>query len=160
MKIGGWAARGVIAKPQGSIAVTEQTVFADMNCDDRADYVPRDPGQNNLLLGWFNLGGFDNSWSAKKLVAYGVAMSFPVEVHLADISGDGLDDYLVVDPTNGAVRAWLNRGGNQCTPDRGPAKVEILSRRKRPGFSPRRNASHRPAPRRPPRRPRSGDAQG
>ncbi|WP_083473261.1 FG-GAP-like repeat-containing protein [Frankia sp. R43] len=110
---GGWAAKGVIAQPQGTIAVTERTVFADMNCDDRADYVLRDPGQNNLLHGWFNLGGFDNSWSAKKLVAYGVAMGFPVEVRLADISGDGLDDYLVVDPTNGAVRAWLNRGGNQ-----------------------------------------------
>lgn len=110
---GGWAAQGVIAKPQGSIAVTERTVFANMNCDDRADYVLRDPGRNNLLHGWFNLGGFDNLWSAKKLVAYGVAMSFPVEVHLADISGDGLDDYLVVDPTNGAVRAWLNKGGNQ-----------------------------------------------
>ncbi|WP_329386404.1 hypothetical protein [Streptomyces sp. NBC_01716] len=108
---GGWAAQGLLAQPQ-SAAVTQKTVFANMNCDKRADYVLRDPGDNNALYGWMNLGGFDNRWSAKRKIAYGVAMSFPVEVHLADLDGDGLDDYLVVDPTNGATRAWLNNGGN------------------------------------------------
>ncbi|MGP4092421.1 hypothetical protein [Streptomyces sp. KR55] len=33
------------------------------------------------------------------------------EVHLADINGDRLDDYLVVDQ-NGAVQAWINNGGD------------------------------------------------
>ncbi|MFG2953677.1 FG-GAP-like repeat-containing protein [Streptomyces sp. NPDC048291] len=112
---GGWAAQGLLAQPQEA-AVTQKTVFADMNCDKLADYVLRDPGENNALYGWTNLGGFANQWTAKKKVAYGVAMSFPVEIHLADLDGDGLDDYLVVAPTNGATRAWLNNGGNQATP--------------------------------------------
>lgn len=112
---GGWAAQGLLAQPQ-SATVTQKTVFANMNCDKRADYVLRDPGDNNALYGWMNLGGFGNQWSAKKKIAYGVAWNFPVEVHLADLDGDGLDDYLVVDPTNGATRAWLNNGGNQANP--------------------------------------------
>ncbi|MGW2512259.1 FG-GAP-like repeat-containing protein [Streptomyces scopuliridis] len=112
---GGWAAQGLLAQPQ-SATVTQKTVFANMNCDKRADYVLRDPGDNNALYGWMNLGGFDNQWSEKRKIAYGVAMSFPVEVHLADLDGDGLDDYLVVDPTSGATRAWLNNGGNQANP--------------------------------------------
>ncbi|MEV0613295.1 FG-GAP-like repeat-containing protein [Nonomuraea sp. NPDC050404] len=113
---GGWAAQGVLASPQDPVEAGQRTLFANLDCDGRADYVLRDPGENNALYGWRNLGGFDNKWSAKRKVAYGVAMGFPVEVHLADLSGDGRDDYLVVDPTNGATRAWLNNGGNDATP--------------------------------------------
>ncbi|SCB65313.1 unnamed protein product [Fusarium graminearum] len=29
-------------------------------------------------------------------------------IYLADMNGDGMDDYLVVDPDNGSVRAWWN----------------------------------------------------
>ncbi|MEB3965079.1 hypothetical protein OKJ48_33350 [Streptomyces kunmingensis] len=59
-----------------------------MNLDRRADYVLQYSAQNNVLYGWRNLGGLDNQWSEKKKIAYGVAMDFPVEMHLADLSGD------------------------------------------------------------------------
>ncbi|MEE1740422.1 FG-GAP-like repeat-containing protein [Streptomyces sp. BE147] len=113
---GGWALPALIARPKDPVPAQQRTVFASMTCDDRADYVLRDPDRDNALYSWRNLGGFDNEWSSKKKIAYGVAMSFPVENHLADLDGDGLDDYLVVDPKNGAARAWLNNGGNQAAP--------------------------------------------
>ncbi|MFJ8751655.1 GDSL-type esterase/lipase family protein [Streptomyces sp. NPDC102441] len=113
---GGWGLKTLIASPKDPITATQTTLFANINCDRRADYVLRDSAQHNALYGWRNLGGFTNEWSGKKKIAFGVAMSFPVDNHLADLNGDGLDDYLVVDPRNGATRAWLNKGGNQATP--------------------------------------------
>ncbi|MFK0148954.1 FG-GAP-like repeat-containing protein [Streptomyces griseus] len=112
---GGWATPVLLARPS-TYGAGQQTMFANLNCDGRADYLLRDPAANNLLYGWFNQGEFTNNWSPKKKVAHGVAMGFPVDIHLADLSGDGADDYLVVDPENGATRAWLNKGGNQADP--------------------------------------------
>ncbi|GAA1016173.1 hypothetical protein GCM10009556_056810 [Acrocarpospora pleiomorpha] len=109
---GGWTSKGLIAKPTASI--NEKTMFANLTCDRRADYVLRDPTQNNKLTGWTNLDGFANRWAAPKKVAWGVAVGYEAEIHLADLSGDGLDDYLIVDPRSGATEAWLNAGGNQA----------------------------------------------
>ncbi|WP_256061487.1 FG-GAP repeat domain-containing protein [Streptomyces sp. DfronAA-171] len=113
---GGWGTKTLVASPKDAVTATQTTRFANVDCDGRADYVLRDSAQNNALYGWRNLGGFHNEWSEKKKIAHGVAMGFPVDVHLADLDGDGLDDYLVVDPVNGAARAWLNNGGNDVTP--------------------------------------------
>lgn len=87
-----------------------------MNTDERADCVLRDPGEIDALYGWTNLGGFANQRTVKKKVAHGVGDGLPRGRHPRDISGDGLDDHLVVDPANGATRARLNLGGSQGDP--------------------------------------------
>ncbi|MFI8434655.1 hypothetical protein ACIGJO_13050 [Streptomyces sp. NPDC079020] len=62
------------------------------------------------------------------LVAEGTGHGGGAEVQFAGIDADGDADYLlvhddrsaetwlIVDPTNGAARAWLNNGGNQAAP--------------------------------------------
>ncbi|MEU9891570.1 VCBS repeat-containing protein [Sphaerisporangium sp. NPDC051011] len=68
---GGWGPKTQIADPSQASA-SEKTMFAHIiSCDGRADYILRDPTQNNKLTGWKNLAGFANRWDAAKKVAYG-----------------------------------------------------------------------------------------
>lgn len=86
------------------------TRFADLNGDGLDDYIWMDiHGAITLYLN----GGWDSSgkqiWLPQGVIATGVG-SPRSEIHLADLDGDGLADYLVVDPKSGAVTLWKNGG--------------------------------------------------
>ncbi|MEV0026651.1 GDSL-type esterase/lipase family protein [Streptomyces atroolivaceus] len=75
------------------------------------------------LIGWLtksqpgdlpDCSGATNRWAPRPAFAKGVGASL-LDVEFADIDGDGRDDYLVVDRDTGAVKAWLNRGGDTTT---------------------------------------------
>ncbi|MFI5761197.1 FG-GAP-like repeat-containing protein [Streptomyces sp. NPDC051563] len=84
----------------------------------RVDYL--DVNDDSSVRGWQNAGPSGSSpsgwaWNPQGIVAAGVpaatggARSAPgSHIHFADINGDGRDDYLDIDPGNGAVWAWTN----------------------------------------------------
>ncbi|GHA64384.1 FG-GAP-like repeat-containing protein [Streptomyces termitum] len=103
---GGWVQQGVIAT--GSSAWTgSQVRFADIDGDARADYLVLDA--NGAVRAWRStaLG----SWEELGYIASGSSAWSADRVRFADIGGDGRADYLVLDE-NGAVRAFVNQGGN------------------------------------------------
>ncbi|MEV4432596.1 FG-GAP-like repeat-containing protein [Streptomyces sp. NPDC049555] len=79
----------------------------DVNGDGKADYLVVE--SNGSVRAWLNQGGTGHgSWSDPMAFASGVGV--PGErVRFADINGDGLVDYLVVDD-DGVVKAWVNNG--------------------------------------------------
>ncbi|MFJ9736508.1 FG-GAP-like repeat-containing protein [Streptomyces sp. NPDC101166] len=87
----------------------EAVRFADADGDGQADYLQ--VGVEGAVHAFLNRGGGGNgSFQARYDWAH--ASNYPRKyVQFADISGDGKADYLVV-YDGGAVRAWLNRGGN------------------------------------------------
>ncbi|MFI7135382.1 FG-GAP-like repeat-containing protein [Nonomuraea sp. NPDC050153] len=87
----------------------EAVRFADGDGDGQADYLQ--VGLDGAVHAFLNRGGGGNgSFEARYDWAH--ASDYPRKyVRFADISGDGKADYLVV-YDGGAVRAWLNRGGN------------------------------------------------
>ncbi|MBE1592371.1 GDSL-type esterase/lipase family protein [Nonomuraea angiospora] len=87
----------------------EAVRFADGDGDGRADYLQ--VGVDGSVHAFLNRGGGGNgSFEARYDWAHSSGYPRPY-VQFADISGDGKADYLVV-YDGGAVRAWLNRGGN------------------------------------------------
>lgn len=104
----GWLPRGQIASGVGT--PNDQVVFADVTCDRNADYLLLDPA--GQLSAWRNNGGDKDGrpgWVSMGRIAAGVGAAGAIQ--LADIDGDGLDDYLVVGE-NGSVQAWKNNGGD------------------------------------------------
>ncbi|MFB9682403.1 FG-GAP-like repeat-containing protein [Streptosporangium vulgare] len=83
--------------------------FADVNDDRRADYLM--VGEYGNVHAYLNKGGKDaGGFEGHHDFAH--ESYYPGKyVQFKDISGDGKADYLVV-YREGAVRAWLNRGGN------------------------------------------------
>ena len=106
----GWSAPVNLASGTNNPGVVE---YADMNGDGRDDYVILNPSTGALIVYMNNnaetAGG--GGWTGPLSYASGVAPGG--RVRLADINADGKADYLVVDPTTGAVDAWLNNGGEQ-----------------------------------------------
>lgn len=103
----GWTPWGVIAS---GAAPAAQVQFADMNGDGKADYVVADR-LNGALDVYINNGTEmpgGNGWIPMRRAASGAAPG--AMVRLADINGDHFADYLVVNPVNGAVVAYLNNG--------------------------------------------------
>ncbi|MEV4021016.1 GDSL-type esterase/lipase family protein [Nonomuraea angiospora] len=87
----------------------EAVRFADGDGDGRADYLQ--VGVDGSVHAFLNRGGGGNG-SFEARYNWARASNYPRPyVQFADISGDGKADYLVV-YDGGAVRAWLNRGGN------------------------------------------------
>ncbi|KAK2749084.1 hypothetical protein CKAH01_06581 [Colletotrichum kahawae] len=81
----------------------------DMNGDGKADYVWLDP-QTGEIRCWIN--NLPEPWSPAgnndSIIGSGAGAA--ASIFLADMNGDGLDDYMVVNPANGAVRIWWNYG--------------------------------------------------
>ncbi|MDQ0985267.1 FG-GAP-like repeat-containing protein [Streptomyces sp. V2I9] len=103
---GGWTSAGQVAS--GVDLAGGRVRFADLNGDGYADYLVVDA--NGAVRAWLNKGGTGVSgWTAAGQVATGVNLAGG-QVRFADLNADRFTDYLVVDP-NGAVRAWLNKGG-------------------------------------------------
>ncbi|MFF3416021.1 FG-GAP-like repeat-containing protein [Streptomyces sp. NPDC002698] len=106
----GWTSAGQIAS--GVTLAGGQVRFADVNGDKYADYLVVDP--NGAVRAWLNKGGTGTAgWTDAGQIASGVTLAGG-QVRFADVNGDKYADYLVVDP-NGAVRAWLNKGGTGTT---------------------------------------------
>jgi lysophospholipase L1-like esterase len=106
----GWIARGEIASGVGT--AQDQVVFADVTCDRLDDYLILDTG--GALDAWQNTGGDQPGrpgWVPMGQIASG-GVGVTGATQLADINGDGLDDYLVVGG-NGSVDAWINNGGDR-----------------------------------------------
>ncbi|WP_250004962.1 GDSL-type esterase/lipase family protein [Actinoplanes sp. M2I2] len=104
----GWNPRGQIATGVGGIQ--DRIMFADVTCDRFDDYLV--VSSQNAMEGWRNLGGADSSglpgWAPMGRIASGLDGA----LRLADVNGDGLDDYLIVG-SNGSVDAWMNNGGDR-----------------------------------------------
>ncbi|KAK7955848.1 carbohydrate esterase family 3 protein [Apiospora aurea] len=102
-----WVAKGEIASGLGW---EEKYVrLHDMNGDGKADYVWIHPETGEIRC-WLN--NMPEPWSPagtnNSIIGSGV---LPAKfIYMADMNGDGMDDYLVVNPNNGAVRVWWNYG--------------------------------------------------
>ncbi|MGW7449082.1 FG-GAP-like repeat-containing protein [Kitasatospora sp. NPDC054795] len=104
---GGWQPAGQVAT--GTTTDVGRVRFADFDGDGRADYEVIDP--DGSVHVWLNKGGDgQGGWQPLGRVAAGLTTD-PGRVRLADFDGDGKADYAVVD-SGGAVRVWLNRGGD------------------------------------------------
>ncbi|MFY1619741.1 GDSL-type esterase/lipase family protein [Micromonospora sp. WMMD736] len=83
--------------------------FSDVDGDGRADYLM--VGTDGSVHAFLNRGGKDAGGFEQHL-NWSNASHYPREyIQFNDVTGDGKADYLVV-YRQGAVRAWLNRGGN------------------------------------------------
>ncbi|KAH6949082.1 SGNH hydrolase-type esterase domain-containing protein, partial [Fusarium avenaceum] len=102
-----WVSKGQVAEGLG----LDQSYVRlhDMNGDGKADYVWIDPKTGEITC-WLN--NLPKPWSKagtnKGIIGSGVGPA--KTIYLADMNGDGLDDYLVVDPNKGSVRVWWNFG--------------------------------------------------
>ena len=110
-----WAYQGKIASGLGKNG--SEVKFADLNGDGRAEYLwihPDGSVEAFLNLGSSNASTF--SWQPLGTVATGIGKS-STGLEFGDINGDARADYLWVDPSNGAVTAYLSSGGPGNRPD-------------------------------------------
>ncbi|PYC70198.1 hypothetical protein C7C46_27375 [Streptomyces tateyamensis] len=109
---GGWQALGQVAT--GVVTDRSRVRLADFDGDGKADYWVINP--DGSVHVWLNKGGDGHGgWQPIGQVAVGLTTN-QNQVRLADFDGDGKADYLVV-ADNGAVSAWLNRGGDPSGPN-------------------------------------------
>ncbi|NAS26971.1 lipolytic protein G-D-S-L family [Herbidospora sp. NEAU-GS84] len=99
---GAWSYRGEIASGVG--ATRDQVRFHDLDGDGDDDYLVVD-GQG-YFRAWLNNVGGNRPWIYQGAVAGGVGVG-GAGLAMADIDGNGRDDFLTVDDA-GEVAAWLN----------------------------------------------------
>ncbi|KAH8684260.1 SGNH hydrolase-type esterase domain-containing protein [Tricladium varicosporioides] len=112
-----WVSRGLVATGFGN-GDASNVFFADINGDGKSDYIVLDP--TGEAKAWLNGGvgsdGTSINWSYEGAVARSVGKAGST-IHFADLNGDGLDDYLSVEASTGAVSMWQNRGSINGTSD-------------------------------------------
>lgn len=96
-------------------APARNVVFADINNDNRADYLIVDH-LTGALSAWLN-NGMDvpggNGWTSLGTIFTGIGIA-EFWIMLADVNGDGAADYLLLVPDAGQrTSAWLNNGGDR-----------------------------------------------
>ncbi|RFU29502.1 hypothetical protein B7463_g6841, partial [Scytalidium lignicola] len=102
----GWLPQGVIATGVGG--VRNQTVFADINGDSRADYLQVTRSGSGAVNEWLNGGGPNDGPNAAQVVWYPQGQittgdrTSGANVMFADLNGDGRAEYLEVDPATSA----------------------------------------------------------
>ncbi|RSL78301.1 hypothetical protein CEP51_008323 [Fusarium floridanum] len=91
--------------------------FHDMDGDGKADYVwlDEDTGRLECYLNKLPDGFVKAGNHPKGVIAQGTAAS--ERVYIADLDADGLPDYLVVDPSDGSVDVWWNKGPSDTAPN-------------------------------------------
>ncbi|CCT67685.1 uncharacterized protein FFUJ_14670 [Fusarium fujikuroi IMI 58289] len=102
-----WKAEGEVAEGLG--LENQYVRLHDMNGDGKADYIWIHPKTGEITC-WLN--NLPKPWSkaGKNNGIIGSGVGPAKTIYLADMNGDGMDDYLVVDPDNGSVRVWWNYG--------------------------------------------------
>ncbi|MFI5930979.1 GDSL-type esterase/lipase family protein [Actinoplanes sp. NPDC051494] len=109
---GWWAVRGKVASGTGAVTAANRLLLADLNADGFDDYLRVNAA--GAVTAWLHPGLLvedGSGWQALGQIATGTGAPAGSEIQFGDINNDGYDDYLVIDGTNGSVRAWLNRGG-------------------------------------------------
>ncbi|WP_440106119.1 FG-GAP-like repeat-containing protein [Streptosporangium sp. H16] len=107
---GGWSYQGEIASGVG--ATRDQVRFHDLDGDGDDDYLVFD--DTGYTKAWLNNVGGNRPWIYQGAVVGGVGASRD-EVVMADIDGNGRDDYLTVNAA-GEVAAWLNERWGRADP--------------------------------------------
>ncbi|CAM1503527.1 Fc.00g011180.m01.CDS01 [Cosmosporella sp. VM-42] len=90
-----------------------QLHFMDLDGDGLKDYACVDPdtGETKVHINIPDSEGKSaNKWDDRGSIATGAENRNGTGVLFADLNGDGRDDYIWVDPRNGAISAWINRG--------------------------------------------------
>lgn len=102
-----WAHAGQVFDGKG--LSKENVRLHDMDGDGKADYVWVDSNTGELRC-WLNKlpGGWTAAGSNNSIISSGAGKGDTV--FLADLNGDGLDDYLVFSPFTGSVHAYFNFG--------------------------------------------------
>lgn len=101
--------------------------LADMDGDGRADYVSV-TNYSGIAVSLNKGQGKGDQWiwdlqDNGIVIALGYSGATRHEVRLADMNGDGIDDYLIVDDATGALHCYLNLGPTSTT---GPWKWNIM----------------------------------
>lgn len=107
-----WVPAGEIASGTGHDLNREMVQFADLDGDRAADYLVVNQ-VSGAVRAWMNRGGRPSNpvWVPAGEIASGTGHDAATEsVRFADLQGDGRDDYLVLNRTSGAVKAWKNAG--------------------------------------------------
>jgi FG-GAP-like repeat len=106
-----WQPLGEIAAGTG--APGSEVLFADLTGDGKADYLVVNP--DGSVQAWLNGGqnaAAPHGWGWNPAGTIAADVGAPgSQIQFADLTGDGLSDYLNVNP-DGSVQAWLN-GGSQ-----------------------------------------------
>ncbi|MCJ1470335.1 hypothetical protein MMC07_008980 [Pseudocyphellaria aurata] len=108
----GWNWHGPITLQIGTNNATKENVlFADINGDGRDDFLIKD--DRGGLEAWLNIGDSRNKNSTKWVPSGKIAPGYnTTNITLADIDGDGRDDYLVWDD-KGGLTGFLNVRGRE-----------------------------------------------
>ncbi|WP_399090501.1 FG-GAP-like repeat-containing protein [Streptomyces sp. BBFR2] len=105
-----WDGTHVLDNPAGFGVRQEAIRFADVTGDGRDDFLQ--VGKNGSIHAYYNRPTHPNgrwSWEKHRYWAPGVFYGSRDMLRLADVSGDGKADYLMVGK-HGAVHAYLNNG--------------------------------------------------